>query len=161
MSKWTRINATIVADFGNQTRYWIEHFFNTKMNDKHYSIFYEPKNKGDGCEITGSEINATVLYAPKRDFEKDPRNRYFHDNEWVITINGALRDRTIEDTIAEWRRFGWKFGMFLRECKRFDGESPFDNTIVFARLIYWNVDIEGQGKHYHRCSIKDRKESAR
>ena len=160
MSNWTSIHATIHADFGNETKYFIEQFF-AEIKDKEYSLGYDPKKKGDGCEITGSEMNAVVTYAPLKYFEMDPRNRYFRDNEWVITVSGNLRDRRFEDTLAEWSRFAWKFGMFLRKCKNLDGNANDDNTFREATLGFWSVDITGYSSkkgdfvHYFRSSRKD------
>lgn len=166
MSKWTHIDATIRIDFGNQTRYWIERFFGEKVKDSEYSLCYDPKKKGDGCEITGSEMNAVVTYSRLREFENDPRNRYFRGNEWVVTVSGDLRDRMFEETLAEWRRFAWKLGMFVKSCKRLDGEAEDDNMVNRASIDFWIVDIFGISKDkdgvykdvwYHRSSSKKRK----
>lgn len=165
MSKWTHIDATIRIDFGNQTRYWIERFFGEEVKDSEYSLCYDPKKKGDGCEITGSEMNAVVTYSRLREFENDPRNRYFRGNEWVVTVSGDLRDRMFEETLAEWRRFAWKLGMFVKSCKLLDGLDSEDDTVHFAGIDFWTVDIFGISKDkdgvykdtwYHRSSSKKR-----
>ena len=165
MSQWTHIDATIRIDFGNQTRYWIEDFFGN-IKDREYSLFYDPKKKGDGCEITGSEMNAVVTYSKLSEFEYDPRNRYLRGNEWVVTVSGSLRDRMFEETLAEWRRFAWKLGMFVKSCKRLDGPISDDDTVHYANIDFWAVDIFGISKDkdgvykdtwYHRSSSKKRK----
>ena len=164
MSTWTTINATIKINFGNQSRYWIEDFFGN-IKDEQYSLFYDPSKKGDGCEITGSEMNAVVTYSPLREFENDPRNRYSRGNVWVVNVCGRLRDRTIDDTIAEWRRFAWKLGMFVKRSSKLDGDPYGTGEMRFAGLEFWTVDISGMSRAkdgswssvlYHRTSIKEK-----
>ena len=157
MSMWTKINAHIEVNFGNQTEYWIRQFFTDRMRDDKYMLTYNKKDKGDGFEITGSELNAVIVAEPLRNHVMNGRDRYYHGNVWSITVCGALRDREFRETVEEWQLFSWKLGWFLHhDCERcWDHRDGYDNTVRMPGIIYYNVDITGSvGEWYHRSSIK-------
>ena len=157
MSSWTYINATIDVDFGKTTDFWIRQFF-ADMKDEKYTLFYDIKAKGRGFEITGSEQNAVVVAEPKRNYDTDFRNRYWHGQQWLISIAGSLRDRHFKETVAEWNRFLWKLAWFVRhDCQKLTmAYDDFDRSNgVFPEIEYYMVDIRGcwQGERYFRTSI--------
>lgn len=157
MSAWTQIHAHIEVNFGYQTEYWIRRFFE-EMEDESYTLCYDPKLKGEGYEITGSEMNAVVVAEPLRNHVMRYRDRYYHANVWSITVSGSLRDRYFKETLAEWHRFAWKLAWFVtHDCRRcYDHCDGFDNTERWPGILYYNVDITGYGKGewYHRSSVK-------
>lgn len=154
MSAWTYINAMLDVDFGKQTDFFIEDFF-ARMKDENYTLFYDMKKKGEGYEITGSEMNAVVVYAPKRNFTTQFRNRHYFGQEWMISICGSLRDREFEETKKEWDRFLWKLAWFLKhDCSRISREYDYDNGVSFPGISYYMVDIRGSsGERYLHTSV--------
>lgn len=158
MSLWTQIHANVEVDFGYQTEYFIRQFF-AEMKDENYTLCCDMAKKGNGYEITGSEMNAVVVAEPLRNHVIDCRDRYFHGNVWSVTVSGYLRDRYFRETVAEWQRFAWKLAWFVHhDCKRcHDFRDGFDNSFRIPGIRYYNVDILGQGEHYHRCSVKAHK----
>ena len=158
MSSWTYINATIDVDFGKQTDFFIEEYFFSRMKDEKYTLLFDMNEKGHGYEITGSEMNAVVVFAPKRNFTTQFRNRHLFGQEWLISIGGSLRDRYFEETKKEWNRFLWKLAWFLKhDCSQMSREYEYDNILHFPRIIYYMVDIRGSsGERYLHTSVDHR-----
>lgn len=158
MSSWTYINATIDVDFGRQTDFLIEEYFFARMKDENYTLLFDMNKKGNGYEITGSEMNAVVVFAPKRNFTTQFHNRHCFGQEWLISIGGSLRDRYFEETKKEWNRFLWKLAWFIKkDSSRISREYDYDNDVSVPRIIYYMVDIRGSsGERYLHTSVDHR-----
>lgn len=154
MSCWTHIHAMVEVNFGNQDKYRIMRFL-ADCKDKEYSLAFDLKHKGgSGCEVTGSELNATIVAEPLRDHVFELRDRYYVENIWVITITGSLRDRVMSETKKEWDRFLWKLSWFVnKECKILDRWEGYDNRMPWSKILYYYVDINNGYKRYTRSSI--------
>lgn len=152
MSNWTSIHASVVIDLGNATKWDLCSLLHDEIKDENYTMFYDPKLKGKGFEITGSEMNATVTVTSLSEHTLDPRNRYYLGGEYVVTVSGSLRDRLFEETLAEWDRFARRLANFvLRDCARFDNcASDHDSTVRTAGISSFAVDIAGWSKK-DRC----------
>ena len=153
MSCWTHIHAGIIVNFGNATRYDIHKFF-SDMKDEQYTMCYDQKKKGSGYEITGSERNATVVFAKIEDYESDYRSRYSHGNVWSIHITGDLRDRELHETVAEWHRFAWKLGWFIRRFRKMSKRLDRLNDWSEAGVCQYFVEISGYDRMYRRSSLR-------
>ena len=153
MSCWTHIHAGIIVDFGNATRFDIYKFF-SDMKDEQYTMCYDQKKKGSGYEITGSECNATVVFAKIEDYESDYRFKYSHGNTWSIHITGALRDRELHETVAEWHRFAWKLGWFIRRIRKMSKRLDRLNDWSEACVRQYFVEISGYDRMYRRSSLR-------
>lgn len=155
MSCWTYIHATIEVNFGNQSKMNIMDFF-ADCKDERYSLCFDNmESKGRrGCEITGSELNAVIVAEPLRDHVLTPRDRYWHENTWSISIHGSLRDRVISETVAEWNRFMWKLAWFVRKnCAKLDRLENYDMSVPWSKINYYMVDIHNYYERYTRSSI--------
>ena len=153
MSCWTHIHAGIIVDFGNATRFDIYKFF-SDMKDEQYTMCYDQKKKGSGYEITGSERNATVVFAKIADYEPDYRFRYSHGNAWSIHITGALRDRELHETVAEWHRFAFKLGWFIRKIRKTNKRPDLNGDWSEAGILDYFVEISGYDRMYRRSSLR-------
>lgn len=157
MSSWTYINATIDVDFGKQTDHYIRQFF-ADMKDEHYTLCFDMQKKGRGFEVTGSELNAVVVAEPKRNYDTDFRNRYWHGQQWLVSMSGSLRDREFRETVSEWNRFLWKLAWFVHhDCvSATRANADFDfSSCMFPAIRYYMVDIRGcrENERYLRTSV--------
>lgn len=153
MSCWTHIHAGIIVDFGNATKWDIYEFFRN-MKDEKYTLCYDPKMKGNGYEITGSEQNATVVFAKVGDYVLNPQCRFFGGNVWSIHITGSLRDRELHETVAEWNRFAWKLGWFIRRIRRLSQRPDWNDDWSRASVCQYFVEISDYDEVYRRSSCK-------
>lgn len=155
MSAWTHIHALIVADFGHVDDYCIVHNFIDRIKDENYTLLFDMQKKGRGCEITGSEMNATVTAAPCRNFVTDARDKYYLGQVWSISINGDLRDRHMSETRAEWNRFLFRLGWFLKkDCERLSrAYGEWDSYMRTPSVEYYSVDITDGYDRYLRTSL--------
>ena len=115
---------------------------------------YDQKKKGSGYEITGSECNATVVFAKIADHEPDYRFRYSHGNVWSIHITGALRDRELHETVAEWHRFAFKLGWFIRKIRKTNKRPDLNGDWSEAGILDYFVEISDYDGMYRRSSLR-------
>ena len=153
MSCWTHIHAGIIVDFGNATKWDIYEFFRN-MKDEKYTLCYDQKMKGSGYEITGSEQNATVVFEKIEHYELNPQCRFFSGNVWSIHITGSLRDRELHETVAEWHRFVWKLGWFIRRIRKMNKHPDWRDDWSEAGVQQYFVEISDYDEVYRRSSCK-------
>ena len=155
MSCWTYIHAMVEVNFGNQSKYRIMNFL---ADCKGQGVLpgIRPEAQGE-VGVRGHRVRDERDNGRRTASRPCVQAANYVENEWVITISGALRDRVMSETKKEWDRFLWKLAWFVhKECKTMDRWEGYDNRMPWSQILYYHVDINNGYKRYTRSSIDRR-----